>query len=193
MTGAGTTEGRGERVVAELLPGSPMPGFRLPDASGIEIDSGDYRGLPAFVVAFLDVTSPACRRLHRPFSELAWELRQEGVAIVAINPTAPGEPAEASDAMDETAREAGLMVPYLVDSSQDVARRFGVRRVPDFFVFDGAGRLRYHGRFDASDAEPGTPTTGVDLRRAVRRVLEGQPVPPGSPSMGAPLAWSTQA
>lgn len=178
--------------VGDLPLGSRMPELRLPDASGVEIDSGDYQGLPAFLVAFFDNASAPSRRLHRPFAELAWELRQQGVAIVTINPSAHGSRDESPEAMDEIARNAGIMVPYLVDRRQQVARRFGVRRLPDFFVFDREGLLRYHGRFDGSDAEPGAPPTGVDLRNAVRAVLAGDPVPPGSPSMGAPLAWSTR-
>lgn len=179
------------RPVAELPPQSPMPAFRLPDASGVQVDSEDYQGLPAMLVAFLDNSSDASRRLHRPFAELAWELRQHGIAVLAINPSAVGDPAESPEAMTETARAAGIVVPYLVDRYQQVARRFGVRRVPDFFVFDREGRLRYHGRFDGSDVLPGASPTGTDLRRAVRAVLAGESVPPGAPSMGTPLAWST--
>lgn len=177
--------------IQQLLSGNAMPGFRLPDAHGDAIDSEDFKDASAFVVAFLDNTSSTCRRLHRPFAELARELRHQDVAVVAINPTALGDPAESPEAMAETARAADMVVPYLVDRHQHVARRFGVRRLPDFFVFDRDGRLRYHGRFDGSDAEPGASPTGIDLRRAVTAVLAGEPVPSASPSMGTPLAWWT--
>ena len=37
-------------------------------------------------------------------------------------------------------------MPYLRDSSQEVARAYGARATPDVFVLDGDGRLRYRGR-----------------------------------------------
>ena len=53
---------------------------------------------------------------------------------------------------------------------------------PDFFLYDGQGRLVYRGQLD--DSRPGNdaPVTGRDLRAALDALLSGTPIPVGSAS-----------
>ncbi|HVS04165.1 MAG TPA: hypothetical protein VMT16_15485 [Thermoanaerobaculia bacterium] len=84
---------------------------------------------------------------------------------------------------------AGIMVPYLMDERQEVARAFGLRRVPDFFLFNRDQRLAYHGRFDATDRPPGLAPDGAELRGALDSLLAGGGAPVGFPSNGEPIEW----
>ena len=76
------------------------------------------------------------------------------------------------------------------DATQDVARAFRAACTPDLFLYDGAGRLAYHGQFD--DARPGNgkPVTGADLRAASDAILAGRaPVAAQLPSIGCNIKW----
>lgn len=173
-----------------LLLNDPLPRFQLLDSFGKSFDIRNYYGAPALLIAFFNNSSPPCRRLHQKLAELASEYRRRGLGIVGVNPSAAsGTADEGATAMSATTREAKIMFPYLMDSDQNVARQFGLLRVPDFFVFNAQMRLVYHGRFDGTDQIRDEPPTGADLREALDRVLRGEQTPPGIPSMGDPFQW----
>jgi hypothetical protein len=74
--------------------------------------------------------------------------------------------------------------------TQETARAFHAACTPEFYVFDGARRLSYHGRFDASTPGNNVPCTGDDLRAALDAALTGQAAPqPQHPSMGCNIKW----
>ena len=58
----------------------------------------------------------------------------------------------------------GYQFPYLVDESQAVAKAYGAVCTPEFYLFDGARKLTYHGRFDDSSPGNGKPVTGEDSK-----------------------------
>jgi hypothetical protein len=90
---------------------------------------------------------------------------------------------------DEIAR-AGYTFPYLVDSSQQVAKSFHAACTPDFFLFDRDRTLVYRGQFDDSRPMNQLPLTGTDLRSAVDAVLEGRsPASNQKPSVGCNIKW----
>jgi peroxiredoxin len=164
---------------------APLPDFRLPSADGKAVDTKDYRGVDALLVAFIDNASPSCRRVHSALGKLAWEYRRRGVAMLVVNLSAGRASEESAAAMRLTARDAGWSMPYLMDRGQSVARGFGVRCVPDFFVFDRDRRLAYHGRFDGT--LPEDPADGDDLREALEAILAHEAPVLGRPSAGAPI------
>ena len=84
------------------------------------------------------------RAPRRSFSE-------RGLGVVAVNSNdTTAVPDDGVDGMRQEAREAGYTFPYLVDESQEVAKAFRAACTPDFFLFDGAGKLVYRGQFDGS-------------------------------------------
>ena len=75
-------------------------------------------------------------------------------------------------------------------SSQAVAKAYRAACTPDFFLFDGARRLVYRGRLDASRPNSKIPVTGADLRAAVDAVLSGAAVSDEQqPSVGCNVKW----
>ena len=76
--------------------------------------------------------------------------------------------------MRAEATQAGYTFPYLFDSTQQVAKAFRAACTPDFFLFDGSGKLVYRGQFDDSRPSNTLPVTGRDLRNALEAVLAGE-------------------
>ena len=70
------------------------------------------------------------------------------------------------DNMKRVAKEKGFPFPYVLDETQDVARAYDAVCTPDFYAFDAALDLRYHGRLDElvqamSGAAPSKPINSI--------------------------------
>jgi hypothetical protein len=90
------------------------------------------------------------------------------------------------------ARHAGYEFPYLFDETQSVARAFDAACTPEFYVFDGAGKLAYRGQFDTARPKNDLPADGADVRAAVEALLAGaQPSSEQTPSIGCSIKWKS--
>ena len=99
-------------------------------------------------------------------------------------------PQDGPEKMEEFAAEHGWEFPYLVDRSQEVAQAYGAACTPDFFLFNGDGKLFYTGQFDETRPRSGKQPDGADLREAVRRMKAGEePAENPYPSSGCNIKW----
>ena len=74
-----------------------------------------------------------------------------GLGIVAISSNSiETHPEDAPDKLKAMADRLGFNFPYLYDGSQQAAKDYTAACTPDFFLFDGLGRLVYRGRLDGS-------------------------------------------
>ncbi len=178
-----------ESMMQEL--GTPMPEFTLPDADGNPVSSASLQTGRGVLVVFWCNHCPFVRHIKSAFASFAAEYQQRGLSIVAINANdTDSHPQDAPPRMKEDIERFGYTFPYLVDGSQDVARAFNAACTPDFFLYDGDGRLVYRGQFDASRPRNDVPITGEDLRAAADAVLSGEPVPTEQKaSIGCNIKW----
>jgi peroxiredoxin len=171
--------------------GSSLPDFVLPGPDGESITPADFAGAPALLVAFISNRCPFVVLIREELAAYARDYAEKGVAVLAINSNdATLYPEEAASELAREASDHGYAFPYVKDATQDVARAFGAACTPDLFLYDGAGRLAYHGQFD--DARPGNgkPVTGEDLRAASDAILAGRaPVAAQLPSIGCNIKW----
>lgn len=175
-----------------MLPlGSPLPPFTLsgPDAATWSTD--DAAGAPALVVAFLCPHCPYVKHIEARFGEVADDLMNRGAAVVAVQSNAIEDyPQDGPEQMAAQAVANGFRFPYLLDTSQEVAKAFRAACTPDFFVFDADGRLAYRGQFDDSRPANDLPVTGADLVAAVDALLAGGSPPEKQfPSIGCNIKW----
>jgi peroxiredoxin len=176
-------------VESTMVPlGSPVPDFSLPDLSGQVVTTGSFAGRP-LLVAFTCNHCPYVQHVERVFGEVV--RRHPDLAVVAVcTNDADAYPEDAPAGLAEQADRADWGFPYLVDASQDVGRTFGAACTPDFFLYDGDGRLAYRGAMDESTPGNGKPVTGALLDDAITRVLAGEQVPePHRPSLGCSIKW----
>jgi peroxiredoxin len=171
--------------------GTQAPSFSLPDTEGKTVSLDNYKGAPALLVVFLCNHCPFVKHILPGFVPLAHEYRQRGVGIVGISSNdVSGYPDDSPAKMAELSMAMGFDFPYLYDESQQVAKSYGAACTPDFYLFDGAGRLVYRGQMDDSRPGNGRPVTGADLRAAMDAVLAGRPVSDDQkPSIGCNIKW----
>ncbi|WP_406698115.1 redoxin domain-containing protein [Singulisphaera sp. Ch08] len=108
------------------------------------------------------------------------------LAGVCVDPDADRKTIEASNQKQQLP-----LSTIAHDQDGSLVRLFGVKLVPEVFVLDEEGRLRYRGRIDgpspaSGDQKPGMASSG--LLGAVEAILSDRPVPePELKAVGCPL------
>lgn len=178
---------------SKMLPlGTKAPDFTLPDTvSGKEMSLKDLLSERATVIMFICNHCPYVLHVNPEIVRLAKDYQAEGVQFVGISSNdVERYPQDSPEKMKELAEEVGYPFPYLYDASQDVAKAYDAACTPDFYVFDGEGKLFYRGRLDESRPKNDKPLTGADLRGALDAVLAGKPAPEKQyPSGGCGIKW----
>ena len=174
-----------------LKPGDIAPDFALPDADGNIKTLQDERGPHGTLVVFACNHCPFVIHLADALSELSSRAFACGICTVAINSNdLEAYPQDGPEFMKTFAKEHNWDFPYLIDSTQEVAKQYGAACTPDFFLFDSNLRLHYAGQFDSSRPKNGSIADGSDLQAAIDGMLEGAP-PPSKvyPSSGCNIKW----
>jgi peroxiredoxin len=178
---------------SRVLPlGTLAPPLALPDTiGGKTVTLQEYSSSPVMLIAFICNHCPFVKHIVDAFVAFARELGPRGVAVVAISSNdSAAYPEDAPDRMARVARTKGFTFPYLYDESQEVARAYQAICTPEFFVFDRARHLAYHGQFDGSRPGNRVPVTGADLRAACEALLSGTAVRADqTPSVGCSIKW----
>jgi peroxiredoxin len=169
--------------------GTPAPDFELRSVDGVMVRRDDFADRPALLVAFLCNHCPYVRHIE---AELGRVLsKYEDIAVVGIcTNDALAYPEDAPEKLRKQMTRAGWWFPYLIDSTQDVARAYRAACTPDFFLYDADRRLAYRGAFDESTPGNRKPVTGALLTSALDLVIAGTKVPePHQPSVGCSIKW----
>lgn len=172
-----------------LKAGDAAPDFDLVGTDGRRHSLSGYAGREGLLVIFMCNHCPyvkakidAIKEVHERFGDR--------VAVVGINSNdAVAYPDDSYEAMKAMAAERGIAFDYLVDETQEVARRYGATCTPDPFLFDSSMRLVFHGRIDDAMKPEDRATEKVMVNR-VSAMLEGRP--PGDdfdPSIGCSIKW----
>lgn len=169
--------------------GSQMPSFELKDHIGKV-----YRNTPhdsrGSLVMFLSSHCPFVILLKAEISSVAREFADDLSIYGIMSNDIDAYPADGPKGMQSDIETFQYPFPYLLDESQAVAKAFHAACTPDFFLYDGEGKLFYRGQFDA--ARPGNEieVTGRDLRAAIKDLLSGKSAPAvQNPSLGCNIKW----
>lgn len=174
----------------DLPLGSPMPGFALADPDGKMYLSEKILGKMGLLIAFTCNHCPYAMAIWPRLVMLARAAKILGVETVAINPNNhPDYPDDRPERMKEKIRELGIGFPYLVDSTQDVARAFKAQCTPDLYLYNSERRLVYHGRLD-DNWQDSTRVSCEELKLAIENLAHGRAISEKQqPSMGCSIKW----
>ncbi len=170
--------------------GQPSHDFTLRDANGAAHRFQDHLGPRGILLAFICNHCPYVKAIADRLGADARILMDEGVGVLAImSNDYHSYPADAPEHMLRFAAAHEFAFPYLIDEDQSVARAYGAVCTPDFFGYNGDGRLQYRGRLD--DAKMGDATDRVpELLNAMRRIAETGAGPrQQTASMGCSIKW----
>ncbi|MFP5267155.1 MAG: thioredoxin family protein [Acidobacteriota bacterium] len=195
---------RTESTMAPL--GLVAPAFRLQNVitgTNLSLDeivnAGSVKRL-GLLVMFVCVHCPYVKHVEAELARIGHDYYGAAgdgpIAVAAIQSNDIDQyPEDAPGPMREQALRLGWPFPYLLDSTQEVARAYHAACTPDFFLFDAHRRLVYRGQLD--DSRPrrngfgnDEPVTGKDLRAAMEAVIAGlQPSNEQRSSIGCNIKW----
>jgi len=170
--------------------GWKLPDMMLSDVEGRSVSLRAETGKNGLLVAF------TCN--HCPYAIAVWprlirhaaRLKTMGIHTVAVNPNIhPDYPADGITAMQAKIAAWGIAFPYLVDDTQVVARAFEAQCTPDLYLFDGQGKLFYHGRFDDYWKDEARVTREELLPAAELMAAGENPPQPQHPTIGCSIKW----
>jgi peroxiredoxin len=151
----------------------------------------DYRGKNILVVAFICNHCPYAQAIWPRLVELQTRYHDRGVRFLGINPNVnnPDYEEEMVEKLKLYAKRFKMNFPYLIDDTQEVAKKYRAQCTPDIYVFDREGKLAYHGRVD-DNWQDAAKVTRHDLDEALAALAEGKkPVAVQYPSVGCSIKW----
>jgi peroxiredoxin len=165
------------------------PEFSLPDSDGTLHNLGD--GADAYLVMFICNHCPYVKHIREELARLGNDYLPRNVGIFAINSNdAESHPGDSPEKMKTESETYGYRFPYLVDSSQSVAKSYRAACTPDAFLFDADKKLVYRGQLDSSRPSNKEPIDGSNIRAALDAVLSDAPVTDNQiPSIGCGIKW----
>lgn len=170
--------------------GSPCPSFSLGSVDQKIFSLEDFSQAKVLVVMFICNHCPYVKAVEDRLILLAEEFEEKDACFVAICSNDPSEyPEDEPAQLFHRWREKAYPFPYLIDSSQKVAKSFGAVCTPDFFVYDQDRKLRYRGRLDDSWKNAGL-VQRQEMKTAIDALIEGEKLTAEQiPSMGCSIKW----
>lgn len=130
--------------------GAAMPAFsNLPATDGSSLSSADLKE-DVVVFVFLANHCPWVRGMDGDLVKLAKTFEGKSVRVVGVSVNHRED--DRLPAMKEHAKKNGYNFTYVFDESQELGRKLGATRTPEYFVFDKARKLAYMGAIHDSPA-----------------------------------------
>ena len=172
--------------------GKKAEDFKLKSIENKLISLNDIKGEKATLIMFICNHCPYVKAIISQLARDCNDLKQDGINSVAImsNDT-KNYPEDSFDNMIKFAKVNNFgQTNYLIDETQEIAKKYGAVCTPDFFGYNKDLKLQYRGRFrELKDLKP-TSTGDSDLKLAMKMISETQVGPKEQvPSMGCNIKW----
>ncbi len=170
--------------------GSAMPQFELKNVDGKKLGASYLKGAKAALVVFTCNHCPYVKGSEEMLVSIVKRYAEQGLKTLTINSNDASQyPDDSFEHMQAKTKAMQLPYPYLYDETQDVARLFDAACTPEFYLFDAAGKLAYHGTINDSPRDP-DKVTKDHLSTAIEQVLKGQkPNPSYVHPLGCSIKW----
>lgn len=167
------------KPIGDPLPlGSPIPSpeVKMKDISGSEISLKDAKTSKGLLVMFSCNTCPYVIKNQGRTYEACKYAQGSGIGVAILNSNeAQRNDDDSYNAMKEYAKQQGYNWSYLVDQNSAMADAFGAKRTPECFLFDGNGKLVYHGAIDDNPSDA-SAVSRKHLIAAIDELLTGKEV-----------------
>jgi|TARA_B100000470_G_C19559102_1_gene288329 peroxiredoxin len=124
----------------------------------------------------------AIKEIHQKF--------KEQISIVGINSNDSEKyPDDSFESMKNVAKEKNIEFDYLVDETQETAKKYGAVCTPDPFLFNSEKKLVFHGRIDDA-MNPDAKANEKVMIVNIEKFLNGEKIERDfDPSIGCSIKW----
>ena len=137
--------------------GKKAEDFNLKSIENKIISLNDVKGEKATLIMFICNHCPYVKAIIRDLAKDCNELKKDGINSIAImsNDT-KNYPEDSFNNMIKFAKANNFgEINYLIDETQEIARKYGAVCTPDFFGYNKELKLQYRGRFrELKDLKP---------------------------------------
>ena len=151
----------------------------------------DCLGDKGTVIMFICNHCPYVKAIIKNIVDDSNNLRNLGVNAIAImsNDT-KNYPDDSFDKMKDFAKDNKFNFPYVIDETQEIAKKYGAVCTPDFFGYNGNNELQYRGRMrELKELKPVSDDES-DLFKAMKLIAQTGKGPKNQiPSMGCNIKW----
>ena len=173
----------------KLKTGDKAPDFKLLGVDDKKHSLDDYKNYEGLLVLFICNHCPYVKAKVEAIKEIHEKFKDK-VALVGINSNDPTNyPDDSFENMKNIAKEKGLKFDYLVDETQEIAKKYGAICTPDPFLFNKERRLVFHGRIDNA-MKPEDTATEKTMINNIKKLLGGEKIEKDfDPSIGCSIKW----
>ncbi len=173
----------------KLKAGDQAPDFDLIGIDDKNHSLNSYKDFDGLLVIFICNHCPYVKAKVDAINEIHEKFKGR-VALVGINSNDPTNyPDDNFENMKKVAREKGIKYDYLVDDSQEIAKKYGATCTPDPFLFDKERKLVFHGRIDNA-MNPDDTATEKTMISNIEKLLVGEKIEKNfDPSIGCSIKW----
>ena len=172
----------------QLKKGDKAPDFELMGVDDKKHSLSSYNA-DAVLVIFMCNHCPYVKAKVDAINEIKTKFGSK-VAVIGINSNdAVAYPDDSFESMKKFAQEKSIKFSYLVDETQQVAKKYGAVCTPDPFLFDKNRKLVFHGRIDNA-MKPEDKATEKTMIANIEKLLLGQTISKDfDPSIGCSIKW----
>tara|TARA_B100000686_G_C16574515_1_gene854700 strand:- start:472 stop:1029 length:558 start_codon:yes stop_codon:yes gene_type:complete len=172
--------------------GKKAEDFKLQSINNKLISLDDIKGKNGTLIMFICNHCPYVKAIIKDLVEDCRNLKIEGINSVAIMSNDTKKyPEDSFDKMIEFAKDNQFDdLNYLIDETQEVAKKYGAVCTPDFFGYNKNLELQYRGRIrELKNLKP-VSNGDSDLKIAMKMIAKTQKGPEEQiPSMGCNIKW----
>ena len=172
--------------------GQAAKSFELKSTNNEIIKLNDVKGINGTLVMFICNHCPYVKAIIKDIVEDCKNLEKLGIKTIAISSNdAVNYPEDSFENMILFSKSNNFgELNYLIDETQEIAKKFGAVCTPDFFGYNKALELQYRGRFkELKDLKP-INNKDSDLKLAMKMIAETQKGPDEQvPSVGCSIKW----
>ena len=173
----------------KLKAGDSAPDFELLGIDDKKHQLSEFKGKEGILIIFM---CNHCQYVKAKFDAFKKKKKKFGekISIVGINSNDSTDYTEDSfENMKKTAAEKGLKFDYLVDETQEIAKKYGAMCTPDPFLFNKDGKLIFHGRIDNA-MKPDDTATEKTMAINIEKMLSSENIEKDfDPSIGCSIKW----
>ena len=172
--------------------GEKANSFRLKGTDGKIHKLEDHFGKNGLLIMFICNHCPYVKAVIEDIVDDCKNLEKEGLKSIAIMSNDTKDyPEDSFENMISFSKKHGFTFPYLIDETQEIAKKYGAVCTPDFFGYNNKLELQYRGRIRELKDLKSVRNSESDLLKAMRLVIKNGKGPKEQiPSMGCNIKWT---
>ena len=171
--------------------GKKAENFQLNSTDNKIISLEEIKGENGTLIMFICNHCPYVKAVIEDIVHDCKDLEKDGLKSLAVMSNDTNDyPEDSFENMISFSKKHGFTFPYLIDETQEIAKKYGAVCTPDFFGYNKNLELQYRGRIrELKELKP-VRSGESDLYKAMKQISETGKGPESQiPSMGCNIKW----